>query len=169
MTGGRVVVLGSTGRNFAAGMSGGIAYVFDAAKDFRSKVNLEMVELETVNDPHEIAALRSMIEDHKQWTGSELATAILRNFNQVLPRFVRVMPLDYKAVLEAEALRQAAKKKRPSIPTPGLSSNNLAASTPLPPKGGNEPAVVDLEDSMVDEATAKKRVETLDKVRGFMK
>ncbi|GAA5893643.1 glutamate synthase (NADH) [Sporobolomyces salmoneus] len=169
MTGGRVVVLGGTGRNFAAGMSGGIAYVFDAAKDFRDKVNMEMVELETVNDPHEIAALRSMIEDHKHWTGSELATSILRNFNQVLPRFVRVMPLDYKAVLEAEAVRTAAKKKRPSIAAPGLSSNNLAASTPLPPKSNNEPAVVDLEDSMVDDATAKKRVETLDKVRGFMK
>jgi len=166
MTGGRVVVLGSTGRNFAAGMSGGIAYVFDAAKDFRDKVNLEMVELETVNDPHEIAALRSMIEDHKHWTGSELATTILRNFNQVLPRFVRVMPSDYKAVLEAEAQRNAAKKKRPSIPAPG--QLNLAASTPITPKS-DEPAVVDLEDSLVDDATAKKRVETLDKVRGFMK
>ncbi|GAA5871202.1 hypothetical protein JCM1840_000141 [Sporobolomyces johnsonii] len=166
MTGGRVVVLGSTGRNFAAGMSGGIAYVFDAAKDFRSKVNMEMVELDTVNDPHEIAALRSMIEDHKHYTDSELAATILRNFNQVLPRFVRVMPLDYKAVLEAEAARAAAKKKRPSIPAP-----NRMPAAPATPASANkaEPAVVDLEDAMVDDATAKKRVETLDKVRGFMK
>ncbi|BGP23632.1 glutamate synthase [NADH] [Rhodotorula toruloides] len=172
MTGGRVVVLGSVGRNFAAGMSGGIAYVFDAQKDFRAKVNMEMVELDTVNDPHEIAALRGMIEDHKHYTGSELAAQILRSFNQVLPRFVRVMPLDYKAVLEAEAARAAAEKKRkfaPAKPTPIVDASKAAA---VPIENGSkvaEPAVVDLEDSMVDEATARKRIETLDKVKGFMK
>ncbi|GAA5979869.1 hypothetical protein JCM11641_007571, partial [Rhodosporidiobolus odoratus] len=164
MTGGRVVVLGSVGRNFAAGMSGGIAYVFDAARDFRSKVNMGMVELGTVNDPKEIAELRSMIEDHKHLTGSEIATSILKSFNQVLPRFVRVMPLDYKAVLEAEAVRAAATKKRPSIAPPRSTVPAAqAAQKPI------EPAVVDLEDSMVDEQTAKRRVETLDKVKGFMK
>ncbi|GAA5871080.1 hypothetical protein JCM8547_005352 [Rhodosporidiobolus lusitaniae] len=166
MTGGRVVILGQVGRNFAAGMSGGIAYVFDAAKDFKSKVNLEMVELDTVNDPKEIAGLRSMIEDHKHLTGSEIATSILRFFNQVLPRFVRVMPLDYKAVLEAEAIRMAAKKKRPSIaPPPSVAAANEALEAAK--KKSVEPAVVDLEDSMPD--APKKRVETLDKTKGFMK
>ncbi|KAK4052240.1 glutamate synthase [NADH] [Microbotryomycetes sp. JL221] len=168
MTGGRVVVLGSTGRNFAAGMSGGIAYVFDGAKDFASKVNMEMVELGTVNDPKEIAQLRSMIEDHHHWTGSELASRMLKQFNQLLPRFVRVMPLDYKRVLEEEAAKAAADKKAKSSILQTSPSEPVQAAQPQY-AGKKEPAVVDLEDSMVDEATAKKRVETLDKVRGFMK
>ncbi|SCZ91480.1 BZ3500_MvSof-1268-A1-R1_Chr1-2g01437 [Microbotryum saponariae] len=165
MTGGRVVILGMTGRNFAAGMSGGIAYVFDGAKDFRAKVNMEMVELDTVNDPREIAELRGMIEDHQHWTGSFFAERVLKNFNQWLPRFVRVMPLDYKAVLEAEAAKQAQEKaaKHPPvdivIPVAGVQ----------PAHKSNEPSVVDLEDAMVDDTTAKKRVEQLDKIRGFMK
>ncbi|GAA6007849.1 glutamate synthase (NADH) [Rhodotorula paludigena] len=183
MTGGRVVVLGSVGRNFAAGMSGGIAYVFDAAKDFAKKVNMEMVELDVVKDPHEIASLRGMIEDHKHYTGSELAATILRSFNSFLPRFVRVMPLDYKAVLEAEAVRAAAAKKKSvaiSKPKPIVNADKAAAvplengnhaAEPAKPttNGKHEPAVVDLEDSMTDGVAAKKRVETLDKVRGFMK
>lgn len=166
MTGGRVVILGPTGRNFAAGMSGGIAYVFDAARDFADKVNKEMVELGTVNDPHEIAELRSMIEDHHHWTGSFLAARLLKSFNQILPRFVRVMPLDYKRVLEEEAAKALADKSKKNV-----------AAEPVVPIGNTqptqltkvEPALVDLEDSMVDEEAAKKRVQTLDKVRGFMK
>ncbi|GAA5975437.1 hypothetical protein JCM10908_005163 [Rhodotorula pacifica] len=172
MTGGRVVVLGSVGRNFAAGMSGGISYVLDATRDFHNKVNAEMVELGPVSDPHEIAELRGMIEDHKLHTGSELATTILRSFNQYLPRFVRVMPLDYKAVLEAEAARAAAKKKQRSTnlhkPTPVPAAQ--AAAVPIENgKHVAEPALGDLEDSLVEGETAKKRVETLDKVKGFMK
>ena len=172
MTGGRVVVLGSVGRNFAAGMSGGISYVLDATREFHNKVNAEMVELGPVSDPHEIAELRGMIEDHKLHTGSELAATILRSFNQYLPRFVRVMPLDYKAVLEAEAARAAAKKKSRSAnlhkPTPVPAAQ--AAAVPLENgKHVAEPAVGDLEDSLVEGETAKKRVETLDKVKGFMK
>lgn len=166
-----------------AGMSGGIAYVFDAAKDFAKKVNMEMVELDVVKDPHEIASLRGMIEDHKHYTGSELAATILRSFNSFLPRFVRVMPLDYKAVLEAEAVRAAAAKKKSvaiSKPKPIVKADKAAAvplengnhaAEPAKPttNGKHEPAVVDLEDSMTDGVAAKKRVETLDKVRGFMK
>lgn len=159
------MILGTTGRNFAAGMSGGIAYVLDYAKDFRSKVNMEMVELDTVNDPHEIAELRSMIEDHHHWTGSERAGRILKNFNEILPRIVRVMPLDYKLVLEEQAAQAIADKKAKQNVVEFVSPKSVAAPT----GGRSEPAVVDLEDSMVDEATAKKRVETLDKVRGFMK
>lgn len=168
MTGGRVVVLGVTGRNFAAGMSGGIAYVLDKTKDFATRVNMEMVELDTINDPHEIAELRSMIEDHQHWTNSFLAARILANFNHYLPRFVRVMPLDYKAVLEAEAAKAAEEKRtrQLSFVAPKGSFRPMA---PIAPSNHSEPAVVDLEDSMVDDATAKKRVETLDKVRGFMK
>lgn len=166
MTGGRVVILGSTGRNFAAGMSGGITYVLDKAKDFRSKVNMEMVELDTVNDPHEIAQLRSMIEDHQHWTGSELAERILKNFTKYLPRFVRVMPTDYKLVLETQAAAALAAKRAKFIRLdviPEASDSIVKAPT------SHEPSVVDLEDAMVDDATAKKRVEKLDKIRGFMK
>lgn len=166
MTGGRVVVLGSTGRNFAAGMSGGIAYVLDSKKDFRQKCNMEMVELDTVNSPMEIAELRSLIEDHHHWTGSKLAGRILKNFNQFLPRFVRVMPTDYKAVLEAQTAKLAAEKfaryQTVELLVPaGLQVVHAPRKT--------EPALVDLEDSMVDETAMKRRVETLDKVRGFMK
>jgi glutamate synthase (NADPH/NADH) len=103
-------------------------------------------------------------EDHKHLTGSELAAGILRSFNQVLPRFVRVMPLDYKAVLEKEAAKNSLKKKRPSIAPPPSVAAAIEAVTKK-----NEPSVVDLEDSLVDEPAAKKRVETLDKVKGFMK
>ena len=170
MTGGRIVILGSTGRNFAAGMSGGIAYVLDIAKDFRSKVNMEMVELDTVNDPHEIAELRSMVEDHHHWTGSKLAGRILKDFNHNLPRFVRVMPLDYKMVIEAEAAKKVIEEKKArslSFAAPSFDHKHMAPMASV--QKAAEPAVVDLEDSMVDDATAKKRVETLDKVRGFMK
>ncbi|EGG05651.1 uncharacterized protein MELLADRAFT_48761 [Melampsora larici-populina 98AG31] len=182
MTGGRVVVLGSTGRNFAAGMSGGIAYVLDMAQDFKSKVNLEMVELGTVNETSEIAALRGMIEDHQHWTGSEQARKVLNNFNTILPRFVRVMPLDYKAVLEKglkEAMESDPKKDQPGFdikgdaynPTEDKAKSNVTGHQEVPSAKpvGEEPAVIDLEDSMVDAETAGRRVEALDKTRGFMK
>ncbi|CRK44965.1 hypothetical protein BN1723_019592, partial [Verticillium longisporum] len=91
MTGGRVIILGSTGRNFAAGMSGGIAYVLDINNDFHSKLNMEMVEAGPVEEPTEIAYLRGLIEDHHHYTGSELAARILVDFNRALPRFVKVL------------------------------------------------------------------------------
>src|ERR1700753_2942392 len=117
MTGGRIVILGSTGRNFAAGMSGGIAYVLDKDFNFESKVNTEMVELSSVEDPTEIAFLRGLIEDHHHYTGSELAARVLLDFNRALPRFVKVLPTDYKRVLEAEAAK-AAEAKKPETTLP---------------------------------------------------
>ncbi|KAI9618151.1 hypothetical protein H4Q26_012496 [Puccinia striiformis f. sp. tritici PST-130] len=129
MTGGRVVVLGSTGRNFAAGMSGGIAYVLDMARDFKSKVNTEMVELGTVNDPHEIAEL--------------------------------LMPLDYKAVLEAgskAAMQSDPHKNMPGFdikgdafnPTEDKAKINVNNQVEVPPVtlGHSEPPLVDLEDAI---------------------
>jgi glutamate synthase (ferredoxin) len=101
MTGGRVVVLGSTGRNFAAGMSGGIAYVYDADGNFSSRVNGEMVGLEDLVDPNEIAELRSMIERHVKATGSARGKRILAGWAGALKRFVKVMPRDYKRMLAA--------------------------------------------------------------------
>jgi glutamate synthase (ferredoxin) len=101
MTGGRVVVLGSTGRNFAAGMSGGIAYVLDEAGDFAKRCNMAMVALETLTDPEETQEVRAMIQRHVEHTGSERGRNILKQWDQMTPKFVKVLPKDYKRVLEA--------------------------------------------------------------------
>ncbi|MBI2929539.1 MAG: glutamate synthase large subunit [Verrucomicrobia bacterium] len=101
MTGGRVVVLGLTGRNFAAGMSGGIAYVLDEAGDFSTRCNLQMVGLEQLEDADEIENLWKLIQRHQTYTGSERAVRVLANWQAIVPRFVKVMPKDYKRVLQA--------------------------------------------------------------------
>ncbi len=100
MTGGRVVVLGPTGRNFAAGMSGGIAYVLDETGEFPARCNMEMVELEKLEDEGEIAEVRGMIERHLEYTGSKVAERVLRTWNTTVSKFVKVMPTEYRAVLE---------------------------------------------------------------------
>jgi glutamate synthase (NADPH/NADH) large chain len=100
MTGGRVVILGETGVNFAAGMSGGIAYVLDTSQLFDTRCNLEMVDLEPVRDPEDIAFLRTIIRRHAELTGSRHADEILRSWDDVLPAFVKVFPIDYKKALE---------------------------------------------------------------------
>lgn len=103
MTGGRVVVLGQTGRNFAAGMSGGIAYVVDWHGDFTRRVNREMVDLETLTDAEEIAEVKAMIQRHADYTNSDLGWRVLLRWDELLPKIVKVMPRDYKRVLEAIA------------------------------------------------------------------
>jgi glutamate synthase (ferredoxin) len=103
MTGGSVVVLGTTGRNFAAGMSGGIAYVLDRNGGFRKVCNPEMVSLERLEDEEEIATVRRMIERHVQYTRSALGRKVLDAWQELLPRFVRVVPNDYRRVLTAQA------------------------------------------------------------------
>lgn len=99
MTGGRVVILGPTGRNFAAGMSGGITYVWDPEDQLRGRCNLEMVELEALLDDPDIHELRTLIERHKQFTGSAVAARLLADWPQTLRQFIKVMPTDYKRVL----------------------------------------------------------------------
>ena len=107
MTGGTVVVLGQTGRNFAAGMSGGVAYILDEAGDFASRCNTQMVGLEQLEDK-DAATLRGMISQHASTTGSERAGNILADWDGFLPKFVKVMPKDYKRVLQALEKAQAA-------------------------------------------------------------
>jgi glutamate synthase (NADPH/NADH) large chain len=102
MTGGRVVVLGPTGRNFGAGMSGGIAFVHDADGEFPTRVNFEMVALEEPDDADR-ALLRSMVERHLAETGSPVAEALLADWDEALGHFRKVMPNDYRRVLEATA------------------------------------------------------------------
>ncbi|MBF2075898.1 MAG: glutamate synthase large subunit [Synechococcales cyanobacterium C42_A2020_086] len=100
MTGGKVVVLGPTGRNFAAGMSGGIAYILDEAGDFATRCNQQMVGLESLEDPDEIEEVRQLIQRHADYTGSPKAARVLADWDANLPRFVKVMPRDYKRVLQ---------------------------------------------------------------------
>jgi glutamate synthase (NADH) large subunit (EC 1.4.1.14) len=99
MTGGRVVVLGPTGRNFAAGMSGGIAYIWDKDNVFRPNCNMGMVELEKVVHKHDIDELYGLIQLHANHTDSTIARKLLGNWPSALTQFVKVMPVDYKRVL----------------------------------------------------------------------
>lgn len=191
MTGGRVVVLGSTGRNFAAGMSGGIAYVLDVAQEFSSNVNKSQVELCQVVDPTEIAFLRGLIEDHRHYTGSAVANRVLQDFNRILPLFVKVLPTDYKKVLEEEKeLKMKEKRKemggymRPYKEDPSADATNgevlritksSLALKDLPVEQfknvriqdfHSEPKVDDLEDTIHDLSKARTKPK-LDKLRGF--
>jgi len=108
MTGGRVVVLGNIGRNFAAGMSGGVAYVWDHLGELSTKCNMGMVELERLSAHEDIEELRSMIEKHQRFTGSTLASRLLQDWDGALSQFVKVMPTDYKRVLEEQKKKPVA-------------------------------------------------------------
>ena len=101
MTGGRVAIIGRTGRNFAAGMSGGTAYVFDPDDTFPERCNTEMVDLERIETEVDETALKGMLEEHARLTGSTVAERILRDWNKTKAQFVKVMPKDYKQVLAA--------------------------------------------------------------------
>ncbi len=100
MTGGTVVVLGRTGRNFAAGMSGGIAYILDERQLFDTLCNLDMVELESVWRPEDVNRLRGLIASHQRWTGSPRAATILEHWPEMVGMFVKIMPIDYRKALE---------------------------------------------------------------------
>lgn len=102
MTGGRVIVLGPTGRNFAAGMSGGIAYVLDEAGDFEKRCNPEMVKLFTLEDEAEIEEVRGMIRRHAEYTKSDRAWKVLALWETMVPKFVKVYPNDYRRVIETQ-------------------------------------------------------------------
>ncbi|MCM8797716.1 MAG: glutamate synthase large subunit, partial [Candidatus Omnitrophica bacterium] len=101
MTGGRVLILGKTGRNFAAGMSGGIAYVYDISGDFKDKCNPEMVELQKP-DAEDIQTIRHLLENHYRYTQSAIARKILNDFTAELKMFSKVMPLEYQRVLQED-------------------------------------------------------------------
>lgn len=106
MTGGRVIILGETGVNFAAGMSGGIAYVLDESQLFDTRCNLEMVDIEPVVGTESEKFIKTCIERHIKFTGSQYAKSILASWDEMLPRFVKVMPMDYKKVLTKIKERQ---------------------------------------------------------------
>ena len=111
MTAGRVVVLGRTGRNFAAGMSGGVAYVYDELAVFSSRCNKEMVDLEGLDDREDIEFVHGLLVRHVRHTGSGLAAALLERWDEARGHFVKVIPRDYKRVLMAEALARSESRE----------------------------------------------------------
>jgi glutamate synthase (ferredoxin) len=103
MTGGRVVVLGRCGRNFAAGMSAGIAYVLNDEGDFDRHCNMDMVELEVMDDPEDRRELKKIIEKHHRYTGSRIAKELLSDWENSCRRFIKVIPVGYKMLLKDES------------------------------------------------------------------
>ena len=103
MTGGRVVVLGRCGRNFAAGMSAGIAYVLNDDGDFDRHCNMDMAELELVDDPEDRKELKTILERHLRLTGSRKAKALLSDWENGLKRFIKVIPVGYKALMKDDS------------------------------------------------------------------
>jgi glutamate synthase (NADPH/NADH) large chain len=103
MTGGRVAVLGKIGRNFAAGMSGGVAYLYDPDNNIEPDINMEMVDIEAMEAAEDISELRNMISRHAEYTGSKVAAAILENWSDEFPRFRKIIPIKYREVLRQRA------------------------------------------------------------------
>ena len=99
MTGGTVVVLGKTGKNFAAGMSGGIAYVLDEDTSLYKRVNKQLVSMEAVSNKYDVLELKQLITEHVAYTNSKKGKEILDNFGEYLPKFKKIMPHDYKKML----------------------------------------------------------------------
>ncbi|MBR6856097.1 MAG: glutamate synthase large subunit [Bacteroidaceae bacterium] len=110
MTGGRVVVLGTTGRNFAAGMSGGLAYVWDKNHDFDYYCNMDMIELDLIEDKAGRDELRGLIEKHYKYTGSALAKKMLDNWAQYVGEFIQVTPIEYRRILQEERMKALQQK-----------------------------------------------------------
>ncbi|PVU92698.1 hypothetical protein BB559_003634 [Furculomyces boomerangus] len=166
MTGGTVVILGETGRNFAAGMSGGIAYVLPRNKKvFEESVNPEMVELESLIDSEEIGKLKTIIIEHYETTGSKNAQMVLSNWNESIKLFIKVIPTEYKRILEKNKSKTvcnhtATKNKNVTNGIHGVA--NLT-------NGKVQHSVVDLEDAIPDVNSLSKKKNAIDKLSGFMK
>ena len=114
MTGGRVVVLGPTGRNFAAGMSGGMAYVLDREGSFERRCNTELVELEAPGED-DLDQVRALVEEHRERTGSTVADGVLADWDALPHAWVKVMPMDYKRALREQAERQSIEAGEPAV------------------------------------------------------
>ena len=110
MTGGRVVVLGETGRNFAAGMSGGVAYVWDKDHNFDYYCNMDMVELQLVEDSVSRKELLELIRQHYLHTGSALAGRMLDDWHRYVGEFIQVVPIEYKRVLQEQQMQKLRQK-----------------------------------------------------------
>ncbi|KAL4710424.1 hypothetical protein ACJJTC_008826, partial [Scirpophaga incertulas] len=150
MTAGCVLVLGLTGRNFAAGMSGGIAYVYDIDGSFKGKCNLEMVELLPLELEDDLKEVKTLLEEFVEYTGSVIAQDLLKSWPAAAKKFVKVFPYEYQRALKQMALRSNV---------PKVTAN-----------GGELDRLVDIEEAVRDADHDKKNLEkVLDKTRGFMK
>ena len=114
MTGGLVVILGDTGKNFAAGMSGGVAYVYDAKKEFKDKCNMEMVEFDKMSKADH-TTLQTLVRNHFSCTSSNVALDLLNDWEKAKKRFIKVMPTDYKRVLEKNKNNKKSTIKRTAV------------------------------------------------------
>src|ERR1700733_6899274 len=128
MTGGVAVILGTTGRNFAAGMSGGVAYVYDPGDELLANCNMEMVEIETVCEPKDIEQLQRLIDNHREYTDSAVAARVLSDWESSLSRFKKVMPIDYKRALQEQAERRGAEHAEGNGTTSDSERSTAAAS-----------------------------------------
>ncbi|MEA2472163.1 MAG: glutamate synthase large chain [Thermoleophilaceae bacterium] len=142
MTGGRVVILGPTGRNFAAGMSGGIAYVLDPNAEFAARCNTEMVELEHPDDV-DLAEIRALVEEHRERTGSTVAERVLADWDALNRAWVKVMPMDYKRVLREREERQRVESGEPAVVAErgagdGAGPVRVGQGAPYPPADGDQ-------------------------------
>lgn len=157
MTGGTVLILGLTGRNFAAGMSGGIAYVYDIDGSFRGKTNAATVDLLLLNRDEDKAIVKTLLEEFLEHTGSVLAQQILRTWPCESVKFVKVFPFEYQRALKA--MEEEEKQQQLLIePNPEPNSRN------------EEPAIKDIEESIQDiDLMGKNAEKILDKTRGFIK
>eukprot|EP01134_Creolimax_fragrantissima_P007685 CFRG7685T1 len=158
MTGGYAVILGKTGRNFAAGMSGGIAYVLDEANRFKSMVNAELVSLDECESEEDKTWLRTTLENHFKYTGSAVAKRLLGDFENSVKKFIKVFPHDYKAALEAKKVAEAAPP--------------VIAATEAKVEEVKDLGTEDIEDFIVDNESEEKkklRWRKLDKLKGFSK
>ncbi|KAI8073820.1 hypothetical protein BC940DRAFT_329381 [Gongronella butleri] len=161
MTGGRVVILGGTGKNFAAGMSGGIAYVLDTSATLADNINMEMVELESLQDPEEIENVKQWIETHVRLTDSDIGKRVLAQFDAFLGQFVKVMPIEYRHLLESQRAAAAAASQKATAPPQTIEASPVTVTVPAD--------IQDLEDSVLSEQEIIARRARLDKLRGFMK
>mgnify|MGYP006302578079 CR=1 FL=1 len=116
MTGGIAVVLGEVGRNMAAGMSGGIAYVYNPKGNLDYYCNMEMVNLEIIEDFDDLITLKQLIQNHHRHTGSQLAKRILDNWEENLKHFIKVIPFEYKRYLEEQKLQELNQKINKYLP-----------------------------------------------------
>ncbi|XP_026474979.1 glutamate synthase [NADH], amyloplastic isoform X2 [Ctenocephalides felis] len=164
MTGGTVVILGLTGRNFAAGMSGGIAYVLDVDGLFPGKVNKEMVELLPLELDDDKVLLQNLLKEFIEATGSSIAQYVLDNWDVESKKFVKVFPYEYQKVLKQMAATSNIVEKANGLN--GTSNGNGTVSI----KNKCEPKVMDIEETIADEELQGKKLEQiLDKTRGFIK
>ncbi|KAI9298442.1 glutamate synthase [Neoconidiobolus thromboides FSU 785] len=171
MTGGRVVILGNVGRNFAAGMSGGIAYVLNRDKVLSENCNKEMVHLESVEDKQDISELKELIYQHYIKTGSEIAKEVYHSFDANLSQFIKVMPIDYKLALKKK--EEEAKQVKTNGHVNGHTNGHINGDAKLEENRSKNlhqhKAIGDIEDVTPDEELIEKKLKLADKVRGFIK